>query len=227
MNSRPRVWSCAAYGSAWRAGRGTVHANHEPEQGRGRKADPSRSAASCLGPSKWRQRLAARKSDSRRGLISASLRFEKFDMPYESFRIEAGPEPESGTDGGIGAVRDAPLSEGRPMTLVTVPVADLAATLARVTSAGGEHRQVSGADSRHWLVRHLRGARRPEVRPPPGRRERGARVTPHPTLSATHQGDVPFHGDGVHRPLRSPMAPRAAHHERGMAAGMRRSSIDR
>ena len=63
--------------------------------------------------------------------------FEKFDMPYEYFRIQAGPEELPGIDGGIGAISDAPLSEGRPMTLVTVPVADLEATLARVTSAGG------------------------------------------------------------------------------------------
>jgi uncharacterized protein len=63
--------------------------------------------------------------------------FEKFDMPYEYFRIQAGPAGEPGIDGGIGAVRDAPLSEGRPLTLVTVPVADLEATLARVTAAGG------------------------------------------------------------------------------------------
>jgi len=63
--------------------------------------------------------------------------FEKFDMPYEYFRIQAGPEELPGIDGGIGAISDAPLSEGRPMTLVTIPVADLEATLARVTSAGG------------------------------------------------------------------------------------------
>ena len=64
-------------------------------------------------------------------------RFERFDMPCEYFRIQAGPEDEDGIDGGIGAVSDAPLSQGRPMTLVTVPVADLEATLARVTSSGG------------------------------------------------------------------------------------------
>jgi uncharacterized protein len=63
--------------------------------------------------------------------------FEKFDMPYEYYRIQAGPSNELGIDGGIGAVRDAPLSEGRPMTQVTVPVANLDETLARVTSAGG------------------------------------------------------------------------------------------
>jgi hypothetical protein len=64
-------------------------------------------------------------------------RFEKFEMPYEYYRIQAGPPTEPGIDGGIGAVRDAPLSEGRPMTQVTVPVANLDETLARVTGAGG------------------------------------------------------------------------------------------
>jgi uncharacterized protein len=63
--------------------------------------------------------------------------FEKFDMPYEYFRIKAGQEEMPGIDGGMGAISDAPLSEGRPMTLVTIPVADLEATLARATSAGG------------------------------------------------------------------------------------------
>ena len=58
-------------------------------------------------------------------------------MPYEYFRIKAGQEEMPGIDGGMGAISDAPLSEGRPMTLVTIPVADLEATLARATSAGG------------------------------------------------------------------------------------------
>ena len=31
-------------------------------------------------------------------------RFEKFDMPYEYFRIQAGPQEEPGIDGGIGAI---------------------------------------------------------------------------------------------------------------------------
>jgi uncharacterized protein len=64
-------------------------------------------------------------------------RFQKFDMPYPYLRIRAGPEGEPGIDGGMGAIGDAPLAEGRPMTLVTIPVADLDATLARVTAAGG------------------------------------------------------------------------------------------
>jgi len=63
--------------------------------------------------------------------------FQKFDMPYEYYRIEAGPPDEPGIDGGIGAVQDAPLSAGRPMTQVTIPVTSLSETLSRVLAAGG------------------------------------------------------------------------------------------
>lgn len=64
-------------------------------------------------------------------------RFQKFDMPYEYFRIQAGAQDEPGIDGGIGAIADAPLSEGRPMTQVTMPVKDLDNVLAKVVANGG------------------------------------------------------------------------------------------
>jgi uncharacterized protein len=64
-------------------------------------------------------------------------RFEKIDMPYEYYRIQAGPESEPGIDGGVGSVKDAPLSEGRPMTQVTIPVTNLEDVLARVVASGG------------------------------------------------------------------------------------------
>ena len=70
------------------------------------------------------------------GLV-LNWQFEKFDMPYEYYRIQAGPVSEPGIDGGIGALKDAPLAGGKPMTQVTVPVADLAETLKRVIAAGG------------------------------------------------------------------------------------------
>lgn len=63
--------------------------------------------------------------------------FEKFPMPYEYYRIQAGPESEPGIDGGIGAVRDAPISGGNPMTQITVPVLDLDETMSRVQASGG------------------------------------------------------------------------------------------
>jgi predicted enzyme related to lactoylglutathione lyase len=64
-------------------------------------------------------------------------RFQKFEMPYEYYRIQAGPADEPGIDGGIGGVRDAPLSEGRPLTQVTVQVPDLKDVVSRVLANGG------------------------------------------------------------------------------------------
>lgn len=64
-------------------------------------------------------------------------RFEKFPMPYEYYRIQAGPENEPGIDGGIGAVADAPISGGIPLTQVTVPVPDLDEVMSRVVASGG------------------------------------------------------------------------------------------
>jgi predicted enzyme related to lactoylglutathione lyase len=65
-------------------------------------------------------------------------RFEKFAMPYEYYRILAGPEGEPGIDGGIGAVKDAPIAGGNPLTQITVPVPDLDGMLARVQASGGQ-----------------------------------------------------------------------------------------
>ena len=64
-------------------------------------------------------------------------RFEKFPMPYEYYRIQAGPENEIGIDGGIGAVKDAPISGGIPMTQITVPVPNLDEVMSRVLESGG------------------------------------------------------------------------------------------
>ncbi len=58
-------------------------------------------------------------------------------MPYEYFRIQAGPPSEPGIDGGVGAIADAPLSGGKPMTQITMPVADLNEVVARVVANGG------------------------------------------------------------------------------------------
>ena len=64
-------------------------------------------------------------------------RFERFPMPYEYYRIQAGPAEEAGIDGGIGALKDAPIAGGIPATQLTVPVPDLGAALARVAQNGG------------------------------------------------------------------------------------------
>ena len=64
-------------------------------------------------------------------------RFERFPMPYEYYRIQAGAETEPGIDGGIGAVKDAPIAGGMPATQLTVPVANLDETIASVLACGG------------------------------------------------------------------------------------------
>jgi predicted enzyme related to lactoylglutathione lyase len=64
-------------------------------------------------------------------------RFEKFQMPYEYYRIQAGPEGEPGIDGGMGSVKDAPVSGGNPLTQVTVPVPNLDQVISLVQSSGG------------------------------------------------------------------------------------------
>jgi uncharacterized protein len=64
-------------------------------------------------------------------------RFERFAMPYESYRIKAGPDDEFGIDGGIGGTNDAPLSGGKPMTQMTVAVPSVGEVLAKVLATGG------------------------------------------------------------------------------------------
>lgn len=64
-------------------------------------------------------------------------RFERFPMPYEYYRIQAGAEGEPGIDGGIGSVKDTLLSEGRPLTQITVPVPNLDEVISLVQASGG------------------------------------------------------------------------------------------
>ena len=64
-------------------------------------------------------------------------RFERFPMPYEYYRIQAGAPDEPGIDGGIGATKDAPLAGGRATTQVTIPVTSLDEAVALVTECGG------------------------------------------------------------------------------------------
>ena len=64
--------------------------------------------------------------------------FERFPMPYDYYRIQAGAENEPGIDGGIGAIKDAPASGGMPMTQVTVPVLNLDEVVALVEANGGQ-----------------------------------------------------------------------------------------
>ena len=58
-------------------------------------------------------------------------------MPYEYYRIQAGSTEEPGIDGGMGAIKDAAISGGRPLVTLTVPVADLDACVATIRESGG------------------------------------------------------------------------------------------
>ena len=64
-------------------------------------------------------------------------RFEKFPMPYEYYRIQAGPPNEPGIDGGIGDIKDATISGGKPLTQVTIPVPNIDETIDRIKKNGG------------------------------------------------------------------------------------------
>lgn len=64
-------------------------------------------------------------------------RFQKFPMPYEYYRVEAGAPDEPGIDGGVGAIADTLVSEGKPLTQVTIQVPDLDQFIARVKTSGG------------------------------------------------------------------------------------------
>jgi uncharacterized protein len=83
--------------------------------------------------------LTVRDLGAARRFFEAALgwRFERFPMPYEYYRIQAGPADEPGIDGGIGALADTEVMGGLPNATLTVPVPDLDAALARVTQAGG------------------------------------------------------------------------------------------
>ena len=84
--------------------------------------------------------LSVRDPAAARRFFEAVLgwRFERFEgMPYDYWRIAAGPAAEAGIDGGMGALADAPLACGRPLTQLTVPVPDLQHALERVRAAGG------------------------------------------------------------------------------------------
>ncbi|MFC1666551.1 VOC family protein [Candidatus Omnitrophota bacterium] len=63
--------------------------------------------------------------------------FEKFPMPYEYYRISAGSDKEIGIDGGIGEVKDTPITGGKPLTQVTIPVQSLDEFIEKVKANGG------------------------------------------------------------------------------------------
>jgi predicted enzyme related to lactoylglutathione lyase len=63
--------------------------------------------------------------------------FTKMPGSDNYYRIEAGPKNEAGINGGIGVLGQARISEGRPLTQISVPVANLEAAVAQVKAKGG------------------------------------------------------------------------------------------
>jgi predicted enzyme related to lactoylglutathione lyase len=64
-------------------------------------------------------------------------KFDRFPTPYPYFLIHAGADTEAGINGGIGAIADAPAAAGLPTTQITIPIADLDATIKDVVESGG------------------------------------------------------------------------------------------
>lgn len=77
--------------------------------------------------------------DAARRFFEACLgwRFEPFGPIPGYYRIQAGDADEPGIDGGIGAAPDSPVAEGRPLTLMTIPVADVDEVIRRVEQNAG------------------------------------------------------------------------------------------
>lgn len=64
-------------------------------------------------------------------------RFKKYEASFEYYTIEAGKDDEPGINGGIGLVKHAPISEGRPLTQITVQVEDIESYVKKVRQGGG------------------------------------------------------------------------------------------
>lgn len=63
--------------------------------------------------------------------------FEKFQIPFEYYRIQAGPESEPGINGGVGEVKDVKVGDGKPLTVITIGVKNIDYCLERVKKNGG------------------------------------------------------------------------------------------
>ena len=83
--------------------------------------------------------LSVKDLDKARAFFEGALgwRFERMPMPYEYYRIEAGPKEEQGIDGGIGAINDAPVAEGQPLSIFTMQVEHIDSILETIQALGG------------------------------------------------------------------------------------------
>jgi predicted enzyme related to lactoylglutathione lyase len=62
--------------------------------------------------------------------------FEKMSLPFEYYRIQAGDPDESGIYGGIGELKDLTFGNGKPLSVVTVPVVNLNEAIVKVKEIG-------------------------------------------------------------------------------------------
>ena len=74
-----------------------------------------------------------------RGFFEAVLgwKFERFPMPYEYYRITAGPAEEPGIDGGMAAIKDTSICGGWPLVNLTVPVPSVDKCIEKIKANGG------------------------------------------------------------------------------------------
>jgi uncharacterized protein len=65
-------------------------------------------------------------------------KFERFPMPFEYYRITAGPPDEPGIDGGVGQIAEASEPASSQRVSLTLPVANLEEMIAKIEASGGE-----------------------------------------------------------------------------------------
>ena len=66
-----------------------------------------------------------------------SWRFEKMPLSFEYYRFQTGDPDEPGIDGGIGEIKELTFGDGKPLSVVTVPVVNLDESLEKVKKNGG------------------------------------------------------------------------------------------
>ncbi|MEP7350795.1 MAG: hypothetical protein ABI668_12720 [Sphingorhabdus sp.] len=64
-------------------------------------------------------------------------KFERFPMPFEYYRITAGPPDEFGIDGGIGQIAEEAGPPSAQAVSLTLPVANLKEMIAKIKACGG------------------------------------------------------------------------------------------
>jgi predicted enzyme related to lactoylglutathione lyase len=63
--------------------------------------------------------------------------FRKLPSSDRYYRIKTGPKDEPGINGGIGVVGQARISQGRPLTQITIPVPNLEESIEKIKESGG------------------------------------------------------------------------------------------